>query len=55
MSGRTALAAMGPADVIEHVPVAAIVVEAPSGRIVRANARAREMVSVSSAGRSRPI
>jgi PAS domain S-box-containing protein len=35
---------MGPGEVIQHLPVAAMVVEAPSGRIVGVNARARDMV-----------
>jgi PAS domain S-box-containing protein len=44
MSGSSPLAGLGSADVIRHLPVAALVVESPSGRIVHANARAREMV-----------
>ncbi|MEA2363329.1 MAG: hypothetical protein QOD71_2474 [Thermoleophilaceae bacterium] len=35
---------MAPEDVIRHIPVAAVLVEARSGRIVHANARALQMV-----------
>jgi PAS domain S-box-containing protein len=44
LMGISPLDGMEPENVIRHVPVAAIVFEAPSGRIVHANARAREMV-----------
>jgi hypothetical protein len=44
VSGPTTLAGIVPEQVIRYLPVAAIVVEAPSGRIVAANPRAREMV-----------
>jgi PAS domain S-box-containing protein len=43
MTMRAALLTMGPEDVIRHMPLATIVVEAPSRRIVHANSRAREM------------
>jgi PAS domain S-box-containing protein len=44
MNGPTGLAGTSSTDIVRHMPVATIVVEAPSGRIVHANRRAREMV-----------
>jgi PAS domain S-box-containing protein len=44
---------MGADEVIRHMPVAAMVLEAPSGRILHANRRAREMVG-SQLGRTIP-
>jgi hypothetical protein len=43
-SHENGLGRMGPGEVIRHLPIAALVVEAPSGRLVHINARARDMV-----------